>query len=241
MQLVALQSRTQPYGFMSDTISAELAERRVLARAIRAMRERRDMTQPDVAAGMMMSTQAYQKYEAGDRRLTADKIDLILRAVGGTREELEFERARVLGRPGGVAGPSPALAKRESRRLEVPIWGAGRMGDHGPEVFDTGEPVDTWDVGQLLGPETGALQGVGESMGEWLRPGEMVLFNRQVYPSPDDGCVIELKSGQMLIKLYVRTDGSSLFVRQLNPDQVIILPWSEVKGVYGVTLRGRRR
>lgn len=241
---MASYTAAAPYRRMTDAIPAELAERRVIARALKALREQRDMTQPDVAAGMGISTQAYQKHESGERKLPPDKIDRILRAIGGTREELEFERARILGRAPDkpLGGPSPALARREARRLELPIWGAGRMGAQGPEVFDVGEPVDTWDVGQMFGPDTGALQGVGESMEDWLRPGEMVIFDRKAYPSPNDGCVVELSSGQMLIKFYVRTDGASLFLRELRPeDRTFLVPLSEVKGVYGVILRGRRR
>lgn len=232
-----------PYRRMTDAIPAELAERRVIARAFKALREQRDMTQPEVAHGMGISTQAYQKHESGDRRFTPDKIDRILDAIGATRDELQFERARILGRAAEpLSGLGPAAARRETRRLEIGIWGAARMGAQGPEIHGVGEPIDAWDVGQLFGPSAGSLQGVGESMGDWLRPGEMVVFDRNVYPSPNDGCVVELHTGQTLIKLYVRTDGANLFLRELKPeDRTFSVPLSEVKGVYGVTLRGRRR
>ena len=53
------------------------------------------------------------------------------------------------------------------------------------------------------------------------------------------GCVIETKSGEAYVKIYQSSDGSNLFVKELQPEErVITFPQIEIKGVYAILLRG---
>ena len=73
----------------------------------------------------------------------------------------------------------------------------------------------------------------------WAEPGEVVLFDRDRYPKRGSGCVIETKAGEYYVKLYEKSDGSTLFARELNPEErILTFPMKDLKGVYAIRLRG---
>jgi len=227
-----------------DTLSPERAEQKLTGRVLARLRESRPdrMPQASVAEQLGISTQAYQKYEAGERRFTRDKLEQILRAIGATAEEFEFERQRQLGRGGG-SGAAPArgfsqVREREPAAFEIPVWSRAQAGERGVAAVSSDTPTRTLNMAAALGPDADAMEIAGDSMIPWGEPGEVVIFNRGRYPKRGTGCVVETTSGELLVKLYEKSDGSTLFLRQLNPDQIINLPLAEVKGVYAVRFRG---
>jgi phage repressor protein C with HTH and peptisase S24 domain len=219
---------------MAFTVKPEIAEQRLVGQVLRRLREDRDLFQSHVAIQLGMTSQAWQKYEAGERKFPREKIDAALEAIGASEEDYASARAKVLGvnrAPGGVAEASTPF------RLNV--YGRARAGPKGVQIYDVGEPLRTIDLRQMLGPSTDALEIAGDSMVPWGEPGEVVLFDRDRYPRRGGGCVIETDNGEYYVKLYERSDGSTLFARELYPeDRVITFALKDIKGVYAIRLRG---
>jgi transcriptional regulator with XRE-family HTH domain len=214
---------------MPLTRTPDRALQLLTGKAIRTLRERAGLKQADIAGALEFSTQAYQKYESGERKFTDEKLPVILEAIGATVTDLEAERARLLGRdpPEGHGGEQRADPFTVSVSRERPA-----------------EPERAWpsrqiDLRHLLRPSTGAVEMGGDEMAPWAEPGETLLFDRDRYPKRGFGCVVELKSGALMPRLYEGSDGSSLFVKVLRPEpRVTPVPMTDVRGVYAVTLRG---
>ena len=220
---------------MALTVKPEIADQRLIGQVLRKLREERDLYQSHVAAQLGMTSQAWQKYEAGERKFPREKIDAALEAIGASEEDYEASRAKVLGvqrRPGdGFSEPAAPF--------RFNVYGRARAGAQGLQVYDVGQPLRTIDLRQILGPSTDALEIAGDSMVPWGEPGEVVLFDRDRYPRRGAGCVIETTAGEYYVKLYERSDGSTIFARELYPeDRIVNFPLKDIKGVYAIRLRG---
>jgi phage repressor protein C with HTH and peptisase S24 domain len=229
---VALNAPSESFRRMATTVSPEQAEQTLLGSIFRALREERGLTQADVGERLGMKAQGWHPYEAGRRKFTDEKMESILAAVGVTNADVEEMRAQILGRP----------QQRERVRDEsfvINVYGRARAGAQGIQVYDVGEPIRTLDLRQLLGRSTDGLEVAGDSMVPWAEPGEVVLFDRDRYPKRGSGCIIETKTGEYYVKIYEKSDGSTLFVKELYPqERTITFALRDVKGVYGVRLRG---
>lgn len=235
LNVLAFNGGGRSHRIMPLTHSPERAEQAQLGLAFRRLRERKRLTQADVAKELGMTSQGWQKYETGERQFSEEKIAAILSAIGATRDDLNEELNRALGRP------THGRADRSQGDLSfvIDVYGRARAGAQGIQVYDVGEPLRTVDLRQILGPSTDAMEIAGDSMVPWAEPGEIVLFDRDRYPKRGHGCVIETKAGEYYIKLYEKSDGSTLFVRELNPEErVLTFPLRDVKGVYAIRLRG---
>jgi transcriptional regulator with XRE-family HTH domain len=84
---------------MANTGSAEQAERQILGRALKALRERAGLKQHEAAAKLGMTVQGWQLYEGGKRRFTEEQKARVTGALGYTPEHLMLERARRLAAP----------------------------------------------------------------------------------------------------------------------------------------------
>lgn len=219
---------------MTLTTSPDRAEQQLTGQALRNLRDRVGKHQREVAEPLGMSTQAWQKYEAGERRFTLDRIATVLEILGVRQQDLDAERARILGEPRRSA---EVIELR--RDFVFDVYGRARAGAQGPEVYDVGEPLRRMDLRQILGPRTDAMEVAGDSMWPWAESGEVVLFDRDRYPRRGAGCVIETNAGEAYVKLYEKSDGSTLFVRELFPEErTITFALADLKGVYAVRLRG---
>lgn len=214
------------------TLSADRAERVQIGTALKTLRERRRLTQGQVGAALGMTAQAWQPYEKGERGLTEEKVDAALAAIGASRDDLASELDEQLGRR--MAAP------RQPEGLPtLNVYGRARAGALGVEMYDIGEPLRSIDLRTLFGPSTGALEIAGDSMVPWAEPGELVIYDRDRYPKRGAGCLIETKSGEYYVKRYEKSDGSTLFVSELFPEERMIpIPLKDVKGVYAIRLRG---
>jgi transcriptional regulator with XRE-family HTH domain len=221
------------------TLSPEVAEQRLMGQALRALRERADMSQG--AAGQQadptMSSQAWSKYEAGERKFPRDQVTRLTRALGCTPEDLAMERAKILGREPPPPPTSGFGEKGTDFILEV--WGRARAGAAGPQVYDVGEPERYIDLRTMFTKTSRVTMVAGESVIPWANSGTFVVYNTNTWPRREDGCVIEMNSGELIVKIYMKTDGSNLYVDELFPERkTLVFPLSDVKGVYAVTLRG---
>ena len=232
MIALALNSDTRSFRRMALTVSPDQAEQTLLGATFRALREERGLTQADVGAKLGMKAQGWHKYEVGERKFTDDKMEGILAAIGVTLGEVDDMRSRILGRP-------QVRERARDEQFLINVYGRARAGAQGIQVYDVGEPLRTLDLRQLLGKATDGLEVAGDSMVPWAEPGEVVLFDRDRYPKRGAGCIVETKAGEYYVKLYEKSDGSTLFVKELFPEEkVITFALRDIKGVYAVRLRG---
>jgi len=77
-----------------------------------------------------------------------------------------------------------------------------------------------------------------ESMSPWCEPGERVWFQRGLHPKRLQGCVIELKDGATMVRLYERERDGFLYFRRVNPDSTEQVLHSQVHALHRVILRG---
>lgn len=207
-----------------------------LGRALKALRERRRMTQGQIGASLVpaISSQAWQKYEVGERHFTEDKILAALSVMGFSREDLDVE-LHMVSTSGFRTGVFRGGAPPEPRGLVIPIRGVARMGPQGPQVYDDPAEPRTIDLVQFFGPDADAMELAGESMTGWGESGDVVIFNRRRWPPRGKPCVIETLTGEMLCKFFDKQDGSNLYYRENYPEpRTLHLPLKAIKGVYAV-------
>lgn len=221
---------------MPDLAATDVAERLLMGKALAALRRRRGLSQRTAAEGLGVSVQAYQKFEAGQRRFTEAQIGRVTAALGAATEHLMIERARLVGEE--PAYPSRGFHSQEKTVFEIPVWGRTKSDEHGPEVHGAGEPQGMVDLRELSSSSVGATRIAGDTMVPWGEPGELVIFDRDRWPKRGSGCVVETRDGVLFVRLYERSDDAQVFVRQLNPDKAISWPLKDVRGVYSVRLRG---
>lgn len=213
---------------MPSTKAVHRAEQELLGKAIRTLREQARLPQSHIAKALDITTQGWGPYEAGERGFTDEKLERVLESLGASEDDLERVRAELLGqaKPAGVAERSAPFL------LDV----VGRS--QGPHDNDATIAVRRVDLRQILGPSSGAIEVATEEMAPWAEPGEILFFDRDRYPKRGLGCVVETRDGRFLPRLYERSDGSTLFVKVLNPPRIDSLALADIKGVYAVRLRG---
>lgn len=229
---MALSSRRM----RSETISTREAEQALTGRALRALREGLKLTQGQAGAGCIprITSQAWQKYESGERKFSRDTIERLAHAIGVEPADIEAERHRQLGE-----GASLRPLLRRPADFTLPMWGRARAGPEGPQVYDVAEPDRMLDLSDMFRGTSRATTVAGESMEPWVLSGGLVIYDTAAWPRRGDGCVVELNSGELLVKFYKRVDGSTLFIEELAPERrEIRIAMREVKGVYAVTFRG---
>ncbi|MFT4075017.1 MAG: helix-turn-helix transcriptional regulator [Asticcacaulis sp.] len=77
-----------------------------------------------------------------------------------------------------------------------------------------------------------------ESMAPWCEPGEKVFFQRGRPPKRMEGCLVELKSGERLVRLYERERDGFLYFRRINPESTEQVLHSQVQAIHRILLRG---
>lgn len=235
---LAINNDMRRYRPMPLTVPAHKAEQRLVGQALRAIRESRrpKPSLRDVGQALGMTGANYQQYELGERAFTPERLQEILSVLDATESDLDMERARLLAAPLPVPSNDGRAAVND---MVFDVYTRAQAGPLGHQVRDSDEPLRQIDLRQVLGRNVGATEVAGESMIPWAEPGEIVLFDRARHPRRGYGCVIETKSGEFYVKFYSHMDGSTLFVRELNPeDRIIQFPLSDLRGVYAVRLRG---
>lgn len=215
----------------TDEQSEDDRRRAALGQALKRLRQGRGMTQAEAAEAFGCTPQAWQRYEVGQRTMDLEKLDAMARAVGATGDELLAERAKLLGEE-----PRPHQAP--GRAAQLPVWGRGRAGPHADHVYDLAEPESYFDMGWMHANGVGVLRVAGDSMTGYVESGQLVIYDRGRWPRRGEGCVVELTSGELYVKLYDKSDGSTVFVKQTFPEQSMTFKMADVKGVYAIRLRG---
>ncbi len=215
-----------------DPAPKRLSEQVALGIALRRLRKRADLTQEAAATQADVVVQSWRRYEAGQRDLSLAKVTRLAGAIGFNQEQLLAELAVVTGE---AAEPSTAPVERA---FEVAVHGHGRAGVTGGAVNDfDGRPHRKRDLSWLFDGELEWMDVGGESMTGYVEPGMMVGYKRGTWPRRGDGCVVEMHTGERLIKEYVGGDEHNIIVSQRFPAAELTIRRAEVRGVYKIRAR----
>lgn len=220
---VALASPVYPSAFhrMADSDTDDLSparrEQLRVGQALRQLRLRYGLTQAQAADRFDVSTQAWQRYEAGERRFPDWKLSKLAVAAGGSLEELMVEHARL--QAGGGAD-------------------VVQMADRGRAFSHNGRAgaVMTQLAG-LLGPHSDSLRLASDDLSPWAESGELIIFDRDRPPRRGQGCVVELAEGPSQVWIFEGRTAAGVRVRgptaAVEPQTL-----AGVRGVYAVRFRG---
>jgi len=219
----------------------EAADRRRKGLALKAVRRRLGVTQEAAAAIYGKTTQAWQLYEQGKRHFSEPKINQLLAALNATREEFEFELARI---PEMILDAAPVAAagteERSFNSLNIPVGGIAHGGALRPNIYDEGGG-EVIDFARFFSPGTRVLRLSGMSMFPYAEAGGFVTYNPRQPARRGQGAVIEMKDGGFAVKRFEMIDErlGLLIVTELYPEeQEIKIPLDTVEGVYAIGLRG---
>jgi transcriptional regulator with XRE-family HTH domain len=201
----------------TDDLSPARLEQQRLGQALRQLRLRYGFTQAQAAERFDVSTQAWQRYEAGERRFPDWKLIKLATAAGGTLDELMDERKRLQG-PGGEV---------------VSLAAHGRAYHGGPPAGSV-----MAQLASLLGPNADAIRLNSGALSPWAESGELIVFDRERPPRREQGCVVQMDDGSLSVWIFEGRDAEGVHVRSLYPE-----PHSEVipgadRGVFAVRFRG---
>lgn len=157
--------------------------------------------------------------------------DSVSRLVNGVRS-MDVEELQAIQNFFGEAEP------KHPDFVQIPVY--GYAGAAGPDrvVIASDQVLEHIEVPYgLTRGETIAIRVAGDSMEPRLYSGELVIVELGVPPSRGGDCVVELKDGTALVKQYQGIRDQYAFLRQLNPDQEVRLPLTQVKAIHAVKYR----
>lgn len=202
----------------TDDVSPARREQLLIGKALRQLRLRYGLTLARSAERFDVSTQAWQRYEAGERRFPDWKLSKLAVAAGGSLEELMVERARL--ETGGESEDVVHLSDR------------GRGFNHNGRAG----AVMTQLAG-LLGPHSDSLRLASDDLSPWAESGELIIFDRDRPPRRGHGCVVEMAEGPSQVWIFDGRSEAGVRVRgpaaDAEPSTL-----SGVRGVYAVRFRG---
>lgn len=181
-------------------------------------------TQGDVAAYLnrRLGRTDLQHYHvsrmiSGDRRVSAEEMDAL-------RE--------LAAQPAGEPPAAPALAETDD---VVPLFGyANAAGSVLRLNEDQRVGVVPIHPAQRGSRRAFAFIVFGDSMSERLNHGDIAYALRNWPPAKERPVLIELKTGEALVKLYVGQDENTLFARQLKPKKDLSFPLRDVAALHAV-------
>jgi phage repressor protein C with HTH and peptisase S24 domain len=121
---------------------------------------------------------------------------------------------------------------------QIPVYGYAAAGgdDHisiaGDLVLDRIEVPLGLTRGAAI-----AIRVAGDSMEPRLYSGELVIVGLGVPPTRNGDCVVELRDGSAIVKLYKGQRDGAVFLAQLNPAQEVRIDASKVKAIHAVLYR----
>lgn len=160
---------------------------RALGEALATLRHERGLSQAEAGAAIGMTSQGWGLYEAGKRPglFRPDLQRRLTGALGLSPEDLALAAARVAG-----------IVPREARSG---VASNGRSFDPATQVSSP--------------PKRERLQLSSDELTPWATSGVVIEFDPGRWPRRDQGCVIDLRDGRRLIRLYDRADTERLYLR----------------------------
>lgn len=246
MGVLAAQRASGSFWRVSE--DPEKTERQVWGAAVRALRLRQGRTLYEAATAYEpdgfvpggpdkgLSVQRWQQIEKGSLKFNPDQRKRLAKALDASTEELELERARILGhRPRQAA---TGMAEREQRGLVIPIWGRAELDKEGWKIKAADQDAGGLDLRDLLGPSIGVLRVADGSMVGWADDGDLVIFDRDRRPREGKGCVVETLAAELYPRLFLGIDDEHVLVRSMTTPQPHAFRRDQIKGVYAVRFRG---
>ncbi len=206
-----------------------------IAEALRNCRNVRELSQAEMGKRIgefgkrPMSGQAYARFESG-LPLKAHDLDAALKALGISHAELPdyLPADRALGKD---------LRPAQARPVPVPVYGTPRFVS-GAQTLKKSTDNNIIDASAYFSGSWRAIQAPDAAMAPSVEQGQTVFFDLHSIPQRDQLCVVELHDGTLLIRNYLRQDGSHLFVEALQPERMTTnLPLKDIAGYYAVKLR----
>lgn len=122
--------------------------------------------------------------------------------------------------------------------VQIPVYGYAAAGGTDRVAIANDQVLERIEVPYgLTRGETIAIRVAGDSMEPRLYSGELVIVELGVPPNRGGDCVVEMKDGTALVKQYQGIRDHYAFLRQLNPDQEVRLPLTQVKAIHAVKYR----
>lgn len=243
MLSLAVSDKPRSYSGMTAFKDVEAADRRRKGLALKAVRRRLGLTQETAAQAYGKTVQAWQLYEQGRRHFSEPKLATLLASMNATREEFEFELARIPELSIETV-PEPARVEEQGRafasNLNIPVGGIAHGGALRPNIYDEGGG-EVIDFARFFSAGTRVLRLSGMSMFPYAEAGGFVTYNPRHPARRGQGAVIEMKDGGFAVKRFERIDerDSVLIVTELYPEeQELRIPLDTVVGVYAIGLRG---
>ncbi len=185
------------------------------------------------AEALSIDTSTVAKILNGSRRVLASELPKI---------QVFFDQAERMPKFESPANDPSYVAFGYTGRPQLcPVYGTAMGSDpSGPVYMDDATPDEYVPMhpNQVGKKEPFALRVINESMSPRFEPGEIAYCIRNQHPRRGQDCIIEMKDGGAYIKQYAKGDGSTVFVRQLNPEKEIPLALKEIKAIHAVVGRG---
>jgi transcriptional regulator with XRE-family HTH domain len=214
-----------------------------LGDAIRAGRERRGLTQAELAREFGISKSAVNQWESGRNVPDQRKLGTLVRvlgldpAVAAGVPQTATGAAATGAFPGGPDEPSPAATRllREmpaAGRPDIAVWASAEAGHDGAMVL-VNDPIDYIRRSErMLGVRNPfAFYVIGSSMSPAIEHGDQVVIHPGMPPQPGKDHVFlqQQPDGTMLalVKRLVRSTTTAWKVRQFNPPRDFDLPKSK--------------
>jgi SOS-response transcriptional repressor LexA len=172
-------------------------------------------------------------------------LEKLLAAVGSSLAE--FEALRVCGpappEPAGTRLADPSRGWRDAPIVPIPLFAMSLAGEWG----ELGSQVDLHSIGRskatgqidrpaalVADRNTYAVTIVGEAMWLRFRAGRRLLISPGAQVEIGDDVLVQLNSGQVLIKELVGRSAANIEFRQFNPDVTFAIEAGEAKALHKV-------
>lgn len=149
-----------------------------------------------------------------------------------TSEEMDALREIAAAAPGSEPPAAPAL---ESTTDSVPLFGYANASGATLRLNED-QRVGVVPIHPAQKGSRGAFAFTvfGDSMAERLNHGEIAYAIRNLTPVKDKPCLIEMKNGEAVVKMFVGMDEHTLFARQLNPKKELTFSLRDIGALHRV-------
>jgi transcriptional regulator with XRE-family HTH domain len=240
---LAQAPRFRQISFVENTNEND-AERLRWGRALALLRAESGLTQGEAAERLGVSSQAWGQYETGKvagifkpdtQRKLAAALDFAVVDLERAREAVDRQGGYVTRRQRGNVVQLP-VQPREQASLELKVFSRALAGMASPAAEQSNDPDRTIDLGRRFSGSVRGTQLVGDSLYPWGSSGIVAVYDTNLFPRREQGCVVFFKNGSApLVKLFESLDSENLTVTELQPElRKLVFPLADVAGVYAV-------
>jgi hypothetical protein len=160
----------------------------------------------------------------------------VSRIIGGNRkirsDEMDALRELAAAAPGIVPPAAPQL---EPTTDSIPLFGYANAAGATLRLNEE-QRVGVVPIHPAQKGSRGAFAFIvfGDSMSERLNHGDVAYAIRNMAPLKDKPCLIEMKNGEAIVKVFVGMDEHTLFARQLSPKKDLTFPLRDIAALHRV-------